>query len=977
MHRYGNGSASEVNSTLKQLVVAIFEANDIDIDSIASMYQATKDISHQPNRNNSHENAIYLSILEQGLGICQYSNRQIINAGGNHSMMSSTHEGHGGLFTCRSPNDWSKDTNLSDQPQFWTPPIDPSIVISDAIGSSKPSRHINTVPLLDERVPFSSTFYVTMGKLLSMVYNNPIEPYSSPTTSSSIMLGSEYYSNDGEVGEYARGLLSSFSLYQHIDSVRITRIFMALINMDVCGNGQISTSSGKRQKNDDIIVEKNGNGMDHFPVDLGISKGVQFSFLELLLHFTEGNDLEIQAKRSFKKRLDLSTHQSSSTHEQYSSSTRHKVIPVISSIFRHMSLLPQLESIVHKMIRDFRNATSANTSSLSNGSIDIQKRAQNMKEYQERLEGELKEHVSSLEYILGLMYEKSHVRLRKKMRVRLGSVFHAFSVSSGSGIVRGISLMGIENTSAAGMDPLLRILLRVLRGISVPQKSISTIKTEEDIDNEPATFDGTFTLNETYRHLLFQVLLPLHKPSGMVLWRDQAPLLGLYHKPLVQCICAIVSLDHLLIGKVIDGLLHPDIWPIEQNSSQNTRSESAVISNTPKVLLLLHEIDTLIGLLGCKDSADVTDNEKYDMKDCIIPLVLRLSSCIASDNSRTSERALQFFKNSKFQLLIKLHLHSVMTPLMRALCRVDSGMDVPWNPTVRKMTLIVIHELESYDSAVFKDCCRCLYCNNVDERKVDTMNHSKGSKKELGATQRSIILNNAPNSLSAASLKKFAGWKPPSSSVRPPNLTPMGTVVSTPVASFSVSISQPPLGVTGIAPWAVNNNSPIQSTVKKNLIPKLKPMISHDSGRKEKLALFEQKQTSKHTRNNSSIEIEDAQNQLDLKEKTACGMINDESSFRRVYGYIEKLKPPFTDASNTTTSWVEAQMSESPVLLPNLKFHDLVFGETLGTGAFSTVKYARRIVKNKSRSFWPEYAVKVFHTHTYLRHLCIFSQLGC
>ena len=353
------------------------------------------------------------------------------------------------------------------------------------------------------------------------------------------------------------------------------------------------------------------------------------------------------------------------------------------------------------------------------------------------------------------------------------------------------------------------------------------------------------------------------------------------------------------------------------------------------------------------------------MKDCITRLVLRLSSCIASDNSRTSERALQYFKNSKFQLLIKLHLHSVMAPLMRALCRVDSGMDVPWNPTVRKMTLIVIHELESYDNAVFEDCCRCLYYNNIDERKVDTLNHSKGSKKELDSTQRSITLNNAPDSLSTASLKKFAGWKPPSSSIRPPNLRPMDTAATTPVASFSISRSQPPLGVTGIAPWAVSNNSPIQSTMKKHLIPKLKPVIPHSSGRKEKLALFGQKQTSKQISNNSSIEIEDTQNQLDVKEKTACSKINDESSFRKVQDYIEKLKPPSTDAGNEggITSWEKAQMSESPVLLPNLKFHDLVFGETLGTGAFSTVKYARRIMKNKSRSFWPEYAVKVFHTH--------------
>ena len=80
---------------------------------------------------------------------------------------------------------------------------------------------------------------------------------------------------------------------------------------------------------------------------------------------------------------------------------------------------------------------------------------------------------------------------------------------------------------------------------------------------------------------------------------------------------------------------------------------------------------------------------------------------------------------------------------------------------------------------------------------------------------------------------------------------------------------------------------------------------------------------------------------------------------------MEKLKPKGDDESNSVdgiSSWARAQMEESPVLLPKLKFHDLVFGQDLGTGAFSTVKYARLIVKTRTRSSWPEYAVKVVST---------------
>lgn len=44
------------------------------------------------------------------------------------------------------------------------------------------------------------------------------------------------------------------------------------------------------------------------------------------------------------------------------------------------------------------------------------------------------------------------------------------------------------------------------------------------------------------------------------------------------------------------------------------------------------------------------------------------------------------------------------------------------------------------------------------------------------------------------------------------------------------------------------------------------------------------------------------------------------------------------------------------------RFHDLVFGHELGQGSFSVVKYARHITKGKSRSQWPEFAVKVIST---------------
>ena len=51
----------------------------------------------------------------------------------------------------------------------------------------------------------------------------------------------------------------------------------------------------------------------------------------------------------------------------------------------------------------------------------------------------------------------------------------------------------------------------------------------------------------------------------------------------------------------------------------------------------------------------------------------------------------------------------------------------------------------------------------------------------------------------------------------------------------------------------------------------------------------------------------------------------------RVRSYMAQLKPKGDGAISTdgVSSWAKAQMEESPLILPSLKFHDLVFGQGL------------------------------------------------
>eukprot|EP00601_Ochromonadales_sp_CCMP2298_P017581 CAMPEP_0173241834 /NCGR_PEP_ID=MMETSP1142-20121109/14597_1 /TAXON_ID=483371 /ORGANISM="non described non described, Strain CCMP2298" /LENGTH=256 /DNA_ID=CAMNT_0014173221 /DNA_START=47 /DNA_END=814 /DNA_ORIENTATION=+ len=74
--------------------------------------------------------------------------------------------------------------------------------------------------------------------------------------------------------------------------------------------------------------------------------------------------------------------------------------------------------------------------------------------------------------------------------------------------------------------------------------------------------------------------------------------------------------------------------------------------------------------------------------------------------------------------------------------------------------------------------------------------------------------------------------------------------------------------------------------------------------------------------------------------------------------FILKCAPIEAEAA-TRDDWSAQQAAASPTLLPHLRFHDLVFGRVLGEGAFSCVKYARRITRDKAQAGWADYAVKV------------------
>lgn len=133
----------------------------------------------------------------------------------------------------------------------------------------------------------------------------------------------------------------------------------------------------------------------------------------------------------------------------------------------------------------------------------------------------------------------------------------------------------------------------------------------------------------------------------------------------------------------------------------------------------------------------------------------------------------------------------------------------------------------------------------------------------------------------------------------------------------------PPVTVTGVAPWAMSQSSHLSN----NRAQPVRRLATADTPPPTKKSM---KETSP------------GHDDVLVEYMERC----------RLHGGFE----------TQPGDWLQAQAAPAPTRLPQLRFHDLVFGRDIGEGSFGVVKYARHILKGKTRSEWPEYAVKVVST---------------
>jgi serine/threonine protein kinase len=610
---------------------------------------------------------------------------------------------------------------------------------------------------------------------------------------------------------------------------------------------------------------------------------------------------------------------SSTTFSAMLLSSSSAVEPLTEALYHHVQRLSQLQSVQQIYIQTLRQ----NSVTVAVNRLEA---FQEMQSVSERLQGKFTNHLLHLECILGDLYATAGTEGRSLSRQYLATYWHAFAMQSNNGTV---SLQ--ENTRASGIAMTLRFLLRICKG--TPAK-----------------------LQPSHRHLLFHSLLPLHQPDGLVLWRDQTALLDLYHEPLVQCMAVLLQKEPTWLSPTLEALMHAQIW---------------TMSNTPKIILLLHEVDTFLQLLVPSDEASTSE---------VLPvwpsLLARLCQCMSSDNSRLSERSLQFFRKERFQQLFDATIDTSLPAVLKAI--IKPGGELPWNPTVRKMTYNVMNDLygrhggDDEGGGAFGRACRTAFDSTtrpapsaalppiaVVTEKDPPTNKSNSKPQLLPPAAAPPLPHKRASKAPDFSVKAGMGdWRPPKRKTNqlplhanrvmlppqsrrtnaPPSaitgVAPWSAVGrgKAPWASGQPLSKQPPLTVTGVAPWAVAPPG----------INKTEPEAENNSATK----------TSEH----EATIVEEAEPPAD--ENQGRSIFNP--FLGKVLKYMEDIKPPLEETGAST--WSKTQMAESPTLLPSLKFHDLVFGHELGAGAFGSVRYARLIDQSKTRSHWAEYAVKNIST---------------
>lgn len=320
---------------------------------------------------------------------------------------------------------------------------------------------------------------------------------------------------------------------------------------------------------------------------------------------------------------------------------------------------------------------------------------------------------------------------------------------------------------------------------------------------------------------------------------------------------------------------------------------------------------------------------------------MRLVNCIGTnaDNIRPAQRALQYFKHPNV-LAILLSKEMSLMESGKTIGQASLSLILPalyrqgqlsWNPTVNKMTALALKNLMEYDLESFRTSCNTFFTPSSSLSLMGKA-EAKGSSGSAAGVPR-------PHQM--LTKKDDRPVRPPSAASANSNNNPnsLGMMPPAPTAKYMATLEkgkQPPSTITGVAPWAMSKTtSDGEEKEKEKPIKSFPPPHAID-------------------------------HKVTVSTPIADGFHKILSHMKSCYQYLfDESQDPH---NQIIKSWNTTQAAIQPLLLPDLKFHDLVFGQVLGEGAFSVVKYTRHITKGKTQSSWPEYAVKIIDTEKLVQY---------
>ena len=166
----------------------------------------------------------------------------------------------------------------------------------------------------------------------------------------------------------------------------------------------------------------------------------------------------------------------------------------------------------------------------------------------------------------------------------------------------------------------------------------------------------------------------------------------------------------------------------------------------------------------------------------------------------------------------------------------------------------------------------------------------------------------------------------------PPTGLPHGSIRRQ--LSDSSGSSNPPLTITGVAPWAFHMQAQTQS--------------SHQHQRRVKMASRDLSPCQQHSGQVTSPSTQEIfEKRISPPVPTGFQLVRMYWRRCRVSGSggdptsindDDESNDDENDDIDLPSSWSRDQACLKPKLLPQLRFHDLVFGQVLGEGSFGTVK---------------------------------------